>query len=79
MIHEDLHESGEIIENILNKPLNFPELPEDLTLLSAALSFKDEDPASSALNKVLLSFEDHPEAKEVLLRELEILEDEIKS
>lgn len=79
MIHEDLHDAGEIIENILNRPLHFPELPEDITLLSAALIFKDEDPANSALNKVLLSFEDYPEAKEVLLRELEILEDELKS
>lgn len=79
MIHEDLHDAGEIIENVLNKPLHFPDLPEDITLLSAALSFKDEDPATSTLNKLLLSFEDHPEAKEILLRELEILEGELKS
>ena len=79
MIHEDLYEAGEIIENVLNRPLHFPDLPDDITLLSAALTFKDEDPASSVLNKVLLSFEDHPEAKEVLLRELEILEEELKS
>lgn len=79
MIYEDIYEAGEIIENILKKPLNIPELPEDLTLLSAALIFKDEDPATSALNKVLYSFEDHPEAKEVLIRELEILADDLTS
>ncbi len=79
MIHEEIYDAGEIIANILNKPLHLPHLPDDLTLLSAALQFKDEDPATSALASVLDALEEHPESKELLLRELEIIAEELES
>jgi hypothetical protein len=79
MIYEELQDAGQIIENILNQPLKLSDLPEDITLLNAALMFTDEDPATSTLGKVLLSLDDHPEAKDVLLRELDILAEELKS
>ena len=78
MVRDPLQEAGQIIENILNHPLSIPDLPEDLTLLQAALSFKEEEPEASSLKKVIDSFHDHPEVKELLIRELEILARELK-
>ena len=79
MLEEDIQDAGQIIKNILNQPLSLPDSKEDITLLQAAILFKDEPPESSALSKVLRSFLDYPEAADYLVKELDILTDELSS
>ena len=78
MVRDNLQNTGESIETILNQPLLIPDLPQDLPLLQAALSFRQEESETSMLKKVLDSFNDFPEAKEHLLRELDILSEELR-
>lgn len=79
MIRDNLKDAGEIIETILNQPLTAQDPSKDITLLSAALSFEDEAPENSALQKALFCYLEYPDASQALLQELEILSNELKS
>ena len=79
MVRDPMQDAGQIIENILNQPLSIPDLRDDITLLQAAISFKDESLETSALRRVIDSFNDYPETKDLLIRELDILAEELKS
>ncbi len=77
MLKENLKDAGEIIQNILSQPLSIPGLPENITLLSAAQNYRYVDGASSDLSKVLQTFLDYPEPTQVLIRELELIYQDI--
>lgn len=78
MLKEDLHDAGEIIQNIFTQPLSVPGAKKDISLLDAARSFDPQNAMASDFRKIILSFLQFPEQTETMLRELEILEDELK-
>jgi len=79
MLEENLKDSGEIIQNILTQPLSIPGAEKDLSLLEAAESFDPAAPLQSDLRKVLLSLLQFPHPTEMMIRELEILHNELRS
>lgn len=77
MIDENLEDAGGIIENILTQPLFIPGAKSDVSLLEAAQNFDPAKAESSDLRKILLSFLQFPEPTKTMLRELEILQEEL--
>jgi hypothetical protein len=77
MVYDPFQDTAQIIDTILNQPINVPDLEEDITLLHAALDFKDETPENSALHKILRNYLEFPESRDALLRELELLAGEL--
>jgi hypothetical protein len=77
MINENLKDTGEIIQNILTQPLSIPGEKLPLSLLQAAKDFDSNHPIESDLRKILLSFLQFPEQTETLLRELDILKQDL--
>lgn len=77
MIRENLKDTGEIIQNILTQPLSIPGARVSLSLLQAAADFDPRNPIGSDLRKILLSFLQFPEQTETLLRELELLQEDL--
>lgn len=77
MLRENLQDAGEIIQNILTQPLSVPGAKKDVSLLDAAKSFQQQEPQSSDLRKILLSFLQFPEPTETMLRELQWLEEDL--
>ena len=78
MLEENLKDSGEIVQNILTQPLSIPGAKKDISLLGAAKSYDNHEAMTSDLRKILLNFLLFPAQTEVMLRELEILEDELR-
>ena len=77
MIDENLEDSGNIIENILTQPLMIPGAKADVSLLEAAQNFDPDHAGTSDLRKILLSFLQFPEPTKTMLRELEIIQEEL--
>lgn len=77
MLHENLKDAAIIIHNILNQPLALPEVNQDITLLSAAISFDENGAPASHLQQIMQTFIEYPDPTETLIRELEILSDEL--
>ena len=77
MLHENLKDAGEIIENILTQPLHIPGAKAGVSLLEAARNFRPSEATNSGLRKILLNFLEFPEPTEIMLRELEILAEEL--
>ena len=77
MENENLQDAGQIIENILTQPLSIPGAHTNISLLEAARNFNEAETDRSDLRKILLSFLQFPEQTEVMLRELEIIEEEL--
>ena len=77
MLRENVKDAGEIIQNILNQPLSIAGARTDISLLEAANLFSREHAGDSDLKKILLSFLQFPEPTETMLRELEILQEEL--
>ncbi len=77
MLRENLQDAGEIVQNILTQPLSISGAKEDISLLETAQSFDPNNEATSDLRKILLSFLQFPEQTETMLRELEILQEEL--
>jgi hypothetical protein len=77
MIRENLQDAGEIIQNILTQPLSIPGAKPGLTLLQAAADFDPRNPIQSDLRKIILSFLQFPEQTETLLRELDLLKEDL--
>ncbi len=73
MERENLKDAGEIVQTILTQPLSVPGAKGELSLLEAAKSFDSQDPLTSDLRKILLNFQQFPEATERMLVELELL------
>ncbi len=77
MLHENLQDAGEIIENILTQPLHVPGARENTSLYDAARNYDPHNPATSDLRKIVLSFLQFPSPTETMLRELDILLEEL--
>lgn len=78
MLREDLKDSGEIIENILTQPLSIPGAKADISLLDAAKNYQSSEAMTSDLRKILFSFMQFPEPTAMMLREMEILAEELE-
>jgi hypothetical protein len=79
MLQESLKDAAVIVHNILNQPLAIPDVSGDITLLSAALSFDESGVPASHLSQVMQTFIEYPDPTETLIRELEILSDELSA
>lgn len=77
MLEENVQDAGEIIQNILAQPLTIPGEKKDYSLLEAAQAFTTKSALTSQLRKILISFMQFPEPTEILLRELELMKDEL--
>ncbi len=77
MLSENLKDTGEILLNILTQPLSIPEAKKDINLLEAAKNFDPKNLQSSDLRKILLQFQELPQQTNIMLRELEILQNEL--
>jgi len=77
MLQEDLEDAASIIDNILTQPLSVPGAKADVSLLDAAKNFQPQEAMTCDLRKILLSFLQFPEQTDTLLRELEIIKDEL--
>ncbi len=77
MNKENIKDAAEIVNNILDQPLDIPNAPSDISLLKAALKFNQNDP-NDDLYKVIQSFVDHPENTKALITEMELLIADLK-
>lgn len=77
MLQEDLEDAASIIENILTQPLSVPGAKADVSLIGAANNFTSKEAMTSDLRKILLSFLQFPAQTDTLLRELEIIKEEL--
>ncbi len=77
MKQEDIKDAAEIINNILEQPLNVDGASENVSLLKAATEFNKGDPDAD-LYKIIRSFIEHPEGTKSLLTELELLIADLK-
>lgn len=73
MLRENLKDSAEILSNILNQPLEIPNVAENITLLQALQSFSSQQPDNSDLSKMLRTFASNPEPTAVLIQELQLI------
>lgn len=78
MLRENLKDTGEILQNILTQPLAVPGAKQNISLIEAAQNLQPGQETTSDLRKILMSFLQFPEQTETMLRELEILLDEIR-
>lgn len=78
MLEEDLQDAGEIIQNILTQPLALPGEKKDINLFEAAQNYKKETALTSHLRKIFISFMQFPEPTQIMLRELEIILDDLE-
>jgi hypothetical protein len=79
MIQENLEDAGGIIDNIFAQPLTIPSTKSDINLLKAAEQFNAAHYKSSELRQILLSFLQFPDSTRMMLRELEILQEELST
>ena len=77
MLRENLKDAGEIIQTILTQPLALSENEERITLLKAAQNYNRKEAESSELRKILLNFLEYKEPTEMMLRELELIQEDI--
>ncbi len=78
MLYENLKDAALIVHNILNQPLSIPETEKDITFLKAAISFDETGMPASHLQQVMETFIEYKDPTESLIRELEILSDEMQ-
>lgn len=76
-LKENLKDAGEILQNILTQPLQVSGLSDHVTLLAAAHNYKLGLSENSELSKILFSCLQYPEPTQILLRELQLLDEEI--
>lgn len=65
-----LHDTGQIVQNIISQPLSIPELTKNISILKAAEIYQ-KDPNS--LKLVLETFKQYAEATKILVQEMELL------
>lgn len=74
MKRTQVKEAGRSMQEILRQPLALPGEPHMLSLLQAAEVYSPAEGTHSHLAKILTLMAQHPEATDVLLRELELLQ-----
>lgn len=79
MLKENLKDSSDIIQNILNQPLAIPGAEENVSLYKAAQKFNSHDPKASDLRRILLTLIQYPEHTQILLQELELILQDLKT
>lgn len=79
MFQESFIDAAIIVQNILNQPLSMPEAEKDITLLSAAISFNEQGVPDSYLSQIMETFIIYPGPTETLIRELELLSEDLNS
>ena len=77
MLRENVKDAGEILQTILTQPLSIPGARRKMSLLDAAKNFDPENAMTSDLRKILFNLLQFPEQTETMLRELEILQEEL--
>ena len=77
MLEENLHDAGDIIQNILTQSLSIPGSQAETSLFKSAEAFEPEEAMTSDLRKILLSFLQFQNPTEIMLRELDILQNEL--
>lgn len=77
MKQEELKDAGEVLQNILTQPLDVLGAKEDISLIEAAKSFDPANPMASDLRKILVNFLQFPEPTATMLRELELIHDDL--
>lgn len=77
MLRENLKDAGEIIQNILTQPLAVSD-DEMISLLNAAQNYTQKDARTSELRQLILNFLQFKEPTDMLLRELELILEDIK-
>lgn len=78
MLRENLKDAGVIVDNILTQPLDIPGATRNISLLEAAKNFDPENTENSDLRKILLNLIKYPEETQTMLRELELLLNDLK-
>ena len=79
MFQESFNDAAIIVQNILNQPLSIPRGKEDITLLSAAISFNEDGVADSQLSQIMQTFIIYPDPTDILIQELELLSDDLNA
>ncbi len=78
MLKENLKDAGEIIQNILNQSLAITGASDNISLQHAAKKFDPNQAKNSDLRKILLTLMQYPEHTEILLRELDLILQDLK-
>lgn len=78
MLKESLNDAGEILQNILNQRLGLLGTKEEVSLFEAAEKLHSQTPMTSDLRKILLCMLQFPEPTRTMLRELELVLEEIE-
>lgn len=79
MLRENLQDAAMIVQNILSQPLEIQGASKDVSLLKAAQSFDPHNPLESDFTKILASLLAYPESTQLLIKELEMLSDDLKT
>ncbi|MCI0381482.1 MAG: hypothetical protein L0207_00290 [Chlamydiae bacterium] len=77
MFQENLQDAGEVIQNILIHHLSIPGAPENISLLSAAETFRPEEAMTSDLRKIALSLIRYQNSTHAMIQELNLILGEI--
>lgn len=79
MLRENLKDSAEILSNILQQPLEIPDIPQNITLLQAIQNFATQQPDNSDLSKMLRTFASNPEPTQTLIQELQLIVNDLSA
>lgn len=79
MLRENLKDAGEIIQTILTQPLSIPGASENVSLLSAVQTYKEENAGNSDLSKIFDTFLQYPDPTHTLLTELELIASDLRA
>jgi hypothetical protein len=77
MLKENLKDAAQILQNILTQSV-VTEEAEETSLLKAAQNFASQDPENSDLSKILKNMTKFKDPTETLIRELDLLLDDIQ-
>lgn len=73
MLRETIKDSAEILNNILNQPLDIPGIAENISLLQAVQNYPQQQPELSDLSKMLQTFAHNPVPTQTLIQELQLI------
>lgn len=73
MLRENLKDSAEILQNILNQPLEISGTSENISLVQAIQNYPSQQPDHSDLSKMLKAFTTKREPLKILIQELHLI------